>query len=108
MVRQKRKWHWRDAVLLLILPFLIVLIPAVIFLFIANRVLLYLIVRLLWLPKGKDVLVVYSDSPIWHEYMTTQIIPIIGERAVILNWSERKKWQKWPIAVHLFRTFPGD
>jgi hypothetical protein len=54
------------------------------------RITLYLLIWLLWLRNGKDVLVVYSDSPIWHEYMTTQILPLVQQRAVVLNWSERK------------------
>ena len=48
---------------------------------------LYLLVWLLWLPKGKDILFVYSDSPIWREYMTTEILPVVEARAVVLNWS---------------------
>ena len=46
------------------------------------RALLYLLVWALWLPRGKDVLFIYSDSPIWHEYMTTQVLPLVQERAV--------------------------
>jgi hypothetical protein len=61
----------------------------------------------LWLPKGKDVLLVYSDSPIWHEYMTTQVLPLVEERAVVLNWSERKKWSHWSLAAAVFHHFGG-
>jgi hypothetical protein len=38
------------------------------------------------------VLFVYSDSPIWHDYIETEILPSIRWRAVVLNWSERKSW----------------
>jgi len=71
------------------------------------RALLYLLVWALWLPKGKDVLLVYSDSPIWHEYMTTQVLPLVQERAVVLNWSERTKWSRWSLAVAVFHHFGG-
>jgi hypothetical protein len=71
------------------------------------RTLLYLLVWALWLPKGKDVLLVYSDSPIWHEYMTTQVLPLVEERAVVLNWSERKQWSHWSLAAALFHHFGG-
>jgi len=53
------------------------------------------------------VLFVYSDSPIWHEYMTTQILPLVQERAVILNWSERKRWSRWTLGVAVFHHFGG-
>jgi len=57
-----------------------------------NLLAVYLLVWALWLPKGKDVLVVLSNSPIWHDYMSSEIMPLVRERAVVLNWSERKKW----------------
>jgi hypothetical protein len=69
---------------------------------------LYLLVWLLWLPKGKDILFVYSDSPIWHEYMTTAILPLVKRRAVVLNWSERSKWPLWSLGVSVFHRFGGD
>jgi hypothetical protein len=68
---------------------------------------LYLLVWLLWLPKGKDILFVYSDSPIWHEYMTTEILPLVERRAVVLNWSERGKWPLWSLGVSVFHRFGG-
>jgi hypothetical protein len=71
------------------------------------RALLYLLVWALWLPRGKDVLFIYSDSPIWHEYMTTQVLPLVQERAVVLNWSERKQWPRWSLGVAVFHHFGG-
>jgi hypothetical protein len=50
--------------------------------------------------KGKDMLLVYSD-------MTTQILPLVKERAVVLNWSERKKWPKYSLSVIAFRAIGG-
>ena len=74
----------------------------------AHRFALYLLVWLLWLPRGKDVLVVYSDSPIWREYMTTQVLPLVQERAIVLNWSERKRWSRWWLGVPVFHNFGGE
>ena len=68
---------------------------------------LYLLVWLLWLPKGKDILFVYSDSPIWCEYTTTEILPLVERRAVVLNWSERSKWPLWSLGVSVFHRFGG-
>ena len=72
------------------------------------RALLYLLVWALWLPKGKDILFVYSDSPIWREYMETRILPLVHERAVVLNWSERKKWSRLSLGVAVFHHFGGS
>ena len=69
---------------------------------------LYLLIWLLWLPQGKDVLFVTSDSPIWRDYMMEQVFPLVGNRAVTLNWSERKCWPRWSLARHFFRMFAGS
>jgi hypothetical protein len=54
------------------------------------------------------VLVVLSDSPIWRDYMFDEVLPLVRHRAVVLNWSERKRWPTWSLARHAFRTFKGD
>lgn len=65
----------------------------------------YVLVWVLWLPKGKDVLYVSSDSPIWKEYMETEVFPLVATRAVVLNWSARSEWPRRSFAVRVFRTF---
>jgi len=49
---------------------------------------------------------VYSDSPTWKEYVEREILPYIQDRAVILNWSERRNWKN-SLAVLAFRYFGG-
>jgi hypothetical protein len=97
----------RGIVLVILLPLILPLALSSIALFLLYTAALYLLVWLVWLPRGKDVLLVYSDSPIWHEYMTTQILPLLRERAVVLNWSERRKWQWWSLAAAAFHHFGG-
>jgi len=80
---------------------------AVLVLFLAHRIVLYLLVWILWSSNGKDLLVVYSDSPIWHDYIATEILPLVQKRAVVLNWSERGKWPRLSFRVHVFRHFGG-
>lgn len=91
----------------LLLPIILPLGLLVLILYWVHHLLLYLLIWCIWLPNGKDTLVVYSDSPIWRDYMTQEIIPLLDERAVVLNWSERSKWSKWSFAVHVFRSFAG-
>lgn len=63
--------------------------------------LLNLAVWVTWCPKGKHILFVYSNSPVWHEYITAQILPHIAERAVLLNWSERHSWSRFQSLAHM-------
>lgn len=67
---------------------------------------LYVAIWLGWCLRGRHVLLVYSDSPIWREYIEKEILPRLEGRAVVLNWSERKRWKN-SLAVLAFRRFGG-
>jgi hypothetical protein len=60
--------------------------PCMVLLFVLARVTasvaLHLLVWVFWLPRGQDVLFVYSDSPVWHDYIEAEILPNIRRRAV--------------------------
>jgi hypothetical protein len=92
---------------LLVLPIALPLALISLTFWLVHRVTLYGLVWVLWLPKGKDILFVSSDSPIWQDYMATQVLPQIQERAIILNWSERNKWSPLSFRAHVFRSFGG-
>jgi hypothetical protein len=65
--------------------------------------------RSTWTARGKDLLLVYSNSPHWQGYVEEHWLPRWGQRAVILNWSERNSWTR-PASpeVALFRAFAGS
>ena len=110
MTRQRQPLLRRLGQTVLIVVLLPLILPLALFAVASHllyRALLYLLVWALWLPKGKDILFVYSDSSIWHEYMETQILPLVQERAIVLNWSERKKWSRWSLGVAVFHHFGG-
>ena len=110
MSRQKQPFSQRlknTVLVILFLPAVVPLASVAIVLLLLYKATLYLLIWVLWLPRGKDVLFVYSDSPIWHEYMATEILPLVQERAVVLNWSERKKWRRWSLGVAVFHHFGG-
>ncbi|MGB8061410.1 MAG: hypothetical protein WCF26_05930 [Candidatus Sulfotelmatobacter sp.] len=90
---------------LLLLPFVLPLALLALILAVLHRCTLRLLIQIWWLPRGKDVLLVYSDSPIWREYMSSEIMPLVRERAVVLNWSERRQWRWWSLAVSAFRSY---
>jgi hypothetical protein len=68
--------------------------------------------RAVWEPQGKDLLLVYSNSPHWQQYVETNWLTRWGARAVVLNWSERHIWQTraraTPPEVALFQAFSGS
>lgn len=70
---------------------------------------LYLLVWALWCRRGKDILFVYSESPIWHDYIEEQIIPHIRARSIVLNWSDRRHWlRRFSLPSTIFRHFAGN
>jgi hypothetical protein len=94
------------ALVILLSPLVVVLMLLVVIVRIAYSVLVHLVVWVWWLPRGQDVLFVYSDSPVWHDYIEAEVLPIIRQRAVLLNWSERKRWS-FGLAPCVFRHFGG-
>ena len=67
------------------------------------------LVRLRWYPQGKYMLFVYSNSPNWKEYIEANILPRISSYAVVINWSERSKWEweKKPLEFKVFQHWTG-
>jgi len=97
---RQRWWLW---------PLLVVLLPLVVVagvLWLLMAVLLQLVVWLTWCPRGRYALVVYSNSPIWREYFEQNVLPAVGGRGVVLNWSDRRQWSH-SLAVALFKFFAG-
>ena len=87
-------------ILLVLSPFILV---GVVLYFLSGFV-LYLAIWIGWCLRGRYVLFVYSNSPIWSEYIEREILPRIEDSAVVLNWSERKRWKK-SLAILAFRRF---
>jgi hypothetical protein len=71
------------------------------------RLCLHLLIWCCWCSRGLDILFVYSDSPVWRSHIEAEILPHLGERAVILNWSSRKQW-RFSLARLAFSHFAGD
>jgi len=92
------------ALILVLLPLILPLAAVGLMLHVLTKIVVYLLVWVWWLPRGKDVLYISSDSPIWKEYMETEILPLVAERAIVLSWSARHNWPKWSFAVCVFRA----
>ena len=54
---------------------------------------------------GKDVLVVYTDSPHWKEYIEANWLPRWGDRAIAFDRS--KPWREDQVEARLWRAVAG-
>jgi len=90
------------------LPIVLLLAIIALGVHVLRRSLVNFLIWTTWVPRGKDVLFVSSDSTIWKEYMEQEVLPIVGSRAERLNWSERKRWKKYSLGVQSFRSYSGD
>lgn len=104
--KQEGRW-WQIAVLIVLAPLLLVIAVPALVLYLIYTVSLHFAVWISWYARGRDVLFVYSDSPIWHDYITEYILPRLRDRAVILNWSQRRKW-RFSLARMAFHHFGGS
>jgi hypothetical protein len=59
-----------STLLLLLLPVLLPLVLVPVALFFLYRITLYLLIWILWLPRGKDILLVYFDC------MFSEVLPL--------------------------------
>lgn len=58
-------------------------------------------------PQCRGILV-YSNSPNWQEYIEAKWLPRLAGRLVVLNWSERSRWNElYPLEATLARKL-GD
>jgi hypothetical protein len=88
-------------------PLLFVLLLLLVFglpFFVAYRLLLRVAFEILALTKGRRILLVYSRSPVWEEYIEKNWLPLLAEHAMVLNWSDRATWKgRQSFAVWVFR-----
>ena len=104
--RTKGERQFAGAVGLLLFIIFLPLIIVALALHVLAGLFLHLAIWSCWCSRGRHVLFVYSDSPIWHDYVEEHILPRLGERAVILNWSHRSRWRR-TLSVLAFRYFGG-
>ena len=90
--KPKAKW-WQIALVVPLAPVLLAIVVLALVSFVVASVCLHVAIWSWWCIRGRDILFVYSDSPIWHNYIEQHVLPHLGERAVVLNWSRRKGWR---------------
>ena len=95
----------------LLIPLLVLLLPwfvALALAWVVSAVALHLLMLILWIPAGRRVLFVHSNSPVWKAHIETEILPRLPSTASVLNWSERSEWPFWSLSVWLFRFHAGN
>ncbi len=79
-----------------IIPVLILVIPLLPFIFL-YRVIEKFVLFLAWQYKhrqhGREFLVIYSESSKWSNYFKTEVVPLLTNRAVVVNTTENSKWK---------------
>ena len=102
--RRRKSSDYIGALLAILLSPLII---AVVILALICSVLLHIIIWAFYCSRGTTVLFVYSNSPVWKEYIETNILPNLPESAIKLNWSDRKQWKTLSLSTIAFRHFGG-
>ena len=93
----------------LLLPVLLVYVAVYVLCRLASGTVLRLWFWRAHASRGRPVLFVYSESPNWQPYIEANILPRIRDRAVILNWSERRLWPSASLwEARFFNRFAGD
>jgi hypothetical protein len=90
---------------LLLLPLLIIYAIPAVFVSGVYRTFVNVSVWWLWCSRGKDVFYMSSRSPVWREYMETHILPLVQERAVIVDWTERRKLERFSLEAAVARAY---
>jgi hypothetical protein len=105
MAYTRKWWHYPLAVIAAIV--LSPLVVAVLVSYVVYSSLLHLLVWSLWCTRGIQILLVYSDSPKWHDYVEQTILPRMPTSTIVLNWSERRRWKRYSLSALVFRHFGG-
>ena len=98
------------AIIFFLWPPILALIIFFVLLYCVRTLYLLIMIKKHWSHNGKTLLFVYSNSPVWQEYIENNVLPKIESKAVILNWSERSKWDRKPrsLEAKVFRHWAGS
>jgi hypothetical protein len=72
--KPKTPW-WLLALVIVFLPAILLLVVVALVLFVLIRFCLHILIWTFWCLRGRDILFVYSDSPVWHDYIEQRLLP---------------------------------
>jgi len=92
-------------IIIVIVLLLIPLLPILVAAWLSYAVVLQHVIWLVWCTRGTNVLLVYSDSTLWHDHIEAELVPHLPLSTIRLNWSERRTWKRFTLPVMAFRFF---
>jgi hypothetical protein len=104
--KDRARWLIAIPFLLLLSILLVVLSPVLVLAGLARKAYGAWLVRRFrreYASAGTVAILVYSQSPNWQAYIEEHVLPKLGHRAVVLDWSERRLWKRnatLPIRVY--------
>lgn len=109
MDNKKNRPGWVGVLVSSVLIVLIVpVVPFVLAGYFLHRLFLLLVIWLRWCMRGRRVLFVYSNSPVWQDYVEQRRLPRLPERSIVMNWSDRGKWNRFTLPAQAFFCWGGD
>ena len=76
--------------------------------FIVYSSLMMMLIRCVCIYRGRYILFVHSNSPVWQDYIARNILPRLPPDTVLLNWSDHLKWKWFSFPVRVFRFYGRD
>lgn len=112
MNTSKSRWSWTrgvdNVIGILFLPLIVLIFVPIVVTHYLRGVLLRLRWKREYGRSGKHILLVYSQSPNWQEYIESNWLPRLREHAVIVDWSLRPSWRRpFPLEIKAFRHWGG-
>jgi hypothetical protein len=104
--RRATTW-WRVGLVIVLAPALAGVVMMALVCLVVSTVCLHIAIWGWWCVRGRDILFVYSHSPVWQDYIERHVLPRLGRRAVVLNWSQRTRW-RLSLARLAFHHFGGS
>ena len=106
----KKKWpRWVGVLASSVLIVLFVpVLPFILAGYFLYRLFLLLVIWLRWCMRGRRVLFVYSNSPVWQDYVEQRRLPRLPERSIVMNWPDRVKWDRFTLPAQAFSCWGGE
>jgi len=95
--------------LVFVIPYVLVALPIMLIWLSVESLLLRIWFWFNHKRHGRDVILITSESPIWSDYIRENILPRVENRALVMNWTERRFWrQDMPIAARAYQRWSGE
>jgi hypothetical protein len=86
---------------ILLIPWVIVVLLG----FAVYALLMVMAVRVVCIFRGRYIIFIHSNSPVWQDYIAANILPRLPADTVILNWSDHLTWRRFSFPVRVFSFY---